>query len=437
MTHIDVSYDGHFESRSDSVVKAGALACALFLALTVIAGFFLKIEGAVIASAEIVSTGQNRVIQHREGGIIGKLLVSDGDFVEEGMPVIVLDGRQIESEFNVLRFRQIELRARIARFEALLNNNDTYGFTWLRSNQNTQSEIRQSIETQKRLFQADLDSYRSSVKRLTQTIGNLVSELDAVSEQIQTTRKQSGILEQQLLEVSPLVEDQLVAKSREWQLKREQIGAQSELDSLIVSKTRLLTQISQAKNDYQQFLSDHNQKVLTKLEEAETELQSTDQSYDQANDQLTRRVIKSPVTGYVHKLQFRNAQGVVAPGEMIMEIVPTLTGHQLMARVRISDIDDVHEGQDVKVRFDALDMLTTPELNGTVSSISADSIIEQETPYPFYKVFIAVDAEELEKLGGTEIISGMPATAMLRTSDRSMLSYLFRPVEQQMSRAFR
>lgn len=425
----------NFEARTKRVAQLGFTVCAGFLGLLFISAWFLRIDGAVVSPAHVISMGNNRIVQHPDGGSIRELLVENGTQVEAGDVLVVLDSQPVEADFNVATFRQLELRVKLARLKALLEEDDAFEFNWLRTSGGN-PRLEKIIATQEKLFNASREAFLSRTSVLKDRIAFLRSEIAALESQMQTVGRQLGVIERQLAEVTPLVKDQLVAKSREWQLMRDQIAAQEQIDSMKVIRVRTESSLNDAENELSQLMNDHREKLTAEIEETETELQSVDQSYAQLSDRLTRLEITAPVSGLVHNLQFRNEQAVIQPGQPIMEIVPLNEGYELMARVSPADIDQVATGQPARLRFDAFDSRSTPELSGTVTKISADRLTDDATGQVYFEVSIDLDERELDRLGPVDTLSGMPATAMLRTRDRSLLSYLVQPVEQQVARAF-
>ena len=425
----------NFETRTKRVAQLGFAVCAGFLGLLFISAWFLRIDGAVVSPAHVISMGNNRIVQHPDGGSIRELLVENGTQVEAGDVLVVLDSQPVEADFNVATFRQLELRVKLARLKALLEEDDAFEFNWLRTSGGN-PRLEKIIATQEKLFNASREAFLSRTSVLKDRIAFLRSEIAALESQMQTVGRQLGVIERQLAEVTPLVKDQLVAKSREWQLMRDQIAAQEQIDSMKVIRVRTESSLNDAENELSQLINDHREKLTAEIEETETELQSVDQSYAQLSDRLTRLEITAPVSGLVHNLQFRNEQAVIQPGQPIMEIVPLNEGYELMARVSPADIDQVATGQPARLRFDAFDSRSTPELSGIVTKISADRLTDDATGQVYFEVSIDLDERELDRLGPVDTLSGMPVTAMLRTRDRSLLSYLVQPVEQQVARAF-
>lgn len=424
-----------FSDRASKVARHGLIVCGVFLGLLALSAFFLRIEGAVVSPAHVVSSGQNKIVQHPDGGRIAKLIVHNGDIVEAGDPLMELDRSPVESEFNIVTYRQLELRVKRARLQSLLNDQDELTFNWIRSGdlEGPMTKIRQ---TQDKLFAASRSTYLSSRKVLDERIAFLAEEIEALDNQIATVTRQLDAVGQQLTDIRPLVEEQLVAKSREWQLVRDQIATQEQLDSLKVVRVRSNNALSEAQNDLASLISDHREKWTTELEATETELQAIDQSYERLNDQMTRLVLTAPVSGKIHNLKVRNEQAVIRAGDPILEIVPDSAGYDIIARISPADIDEVVFGQQVRLRFDGINTPAAPELEGSVKSISADRLTDQQTGISYFEVTIEVPEAEFESLGGVQSVNGLPATAMLKTKERSLLSYLVQPMEDQMSRAF-
>lgn len=435
----------NFDQVSRRLKYLGLGGCVLFFGLTIASSFVIKIEGAVISQSEVISTGNNKTVQHRDGGIIKRLLVKNGDYIEQGAAVLVLDGQAIEAEFTVLRFRQIELQAKIARLNDTLSGRSDYGFHPIRSvkydtilpeTHAQKTRIKQAVQTQKDLFYASRNQFNSNLQSLEGRHAFYRDELTALSTQIKTTEQQMGVIHEQLREIAPLVVEKLVARSKKWSLNRDLINVQTQMDALNVQRIKTQSAMSETQHEISKLNTSQKQNLLDALELAQTELQSVEQSYHSLGEKLSRLVVKAPVSGMVHDLQFHNAQAVLRAGETIMEIVPQNSGHELQARIKPVDIDQVKFGQQVRLRFEAFDADNTPELFGTVKDISADSFTDPNTGMAYYEVAIAMNQEQRDRLGDKKIVPGMPATAMFRTVDRSLFSYLTQPIEQQTARAF-
>ena len=146
--------------------------------------------------------------------------------------------------------------------------------------------------------------------------------------------------------------------------------------------------------------------------------------------------IRSPTSGVVHDLVEHTIGGVISPGEVLMQIVPDTDDLQIEAKLQINDIDQVHVGQRTNVRFATFNQRTTPSLNGFVSYVSADSTQDKQGNAAFYTVRVTLPEPEVKRLGGLQLVSGMPAQVFVETGSRTMFSYLTKPIAEQMHRAF-
>jgi len=424
-----------FSKRLQKIAFRGLLTSAAFGGLLFASIFMINLEGAVISPATVIPEGENKLVQHREGGIVNSLLVKDGDIVSEGQWLVLLNNQAVKSEFNVLKFRRVELGAKLARLKANLSPNGQYVYG-LPDDTRRDPDAIQIVKTQKQLFEAERGSFLATQQKLNERIRSLESEIVALESQIQTTSQQARLIEQQINDILPLVQDQLVPKARELDLRRGLVSAQSQLDSLNVSRARMESSLSNGRNELSQFRTTSKHDIVSQIEVAETELLEATQGYDRLQDQLSRHVIQAPVSGKVHELNVFNHGGVIRPGETIMKIVPQDQEIVLSAKVKPTDIDQVFIGQSVRLRFDVFDVNKTPEINGTVTHISADMSQDDQTGIPFFGVTVSIEADEIAELGDAEILTGMPVTAMIRTESRTLFSYLTKPLADHSVKAF-
>ena len=423
-----------FSQRMRKMTHMGYVVAGVFGTLLLVAAFGIKINGAVISPAYVISTGNTKMVQHRDGGIVKDIRVRDGDLVAADQLLIVLDESRVDAEFNVARFKQFELKVKLSRLKSALNGDEDMSMQL--TGAGTEAQFKQIIDTQQKLLDAERRSYQRDRLKLKERISLLTAEISALDRQSATIVQQLSVIDAQLAEVAPLVEEQLVAVSREWQLKRDRIAVESQMESIKVQRVKTRTTLTEARNELDVMEAERAYGILRDIEETETELKSVTESFSQLSDQSHKLDIRSPVPGIVHDLLPRNAGAVIKPGETVLQIVPQESGHELKASVQPQDIDQVFVGQVVRLKFDALDARTTPEIFGAVETVSADRLVNEATGQSYYSVTIRIEEDQLDKLGEQPIVSGMPVTAMFSTTNRSLLSYLLRPIEQQAARAF-
>ena len=155
------------------------------------------------------------------------------------------------------------------------------------------------------------------------------------------------------------------------------------------------------------------------------------------SDQLNRDEIRAPQSGTVHDLAVHTVGGVIAAGETILQIVPEEDTLLIEARIEPVDVDEIFPGQEVVIRFPNFPQRTTPELTATLENISADVIRDEATGLGFYKVRLAIAEGELDKLEGNQLVPGMPAEVFIKTGERSVISYIMKPITDQIAHAMR
>jgi HlyD family secretion protein len=220
-------------------------------------------------------------------------------------------------------------------------------------------------------------------------------------------------------------------------LQREAAQLDGERSQLKSSIAETRSKISQAELQIVKIDQDLRSDVMKELREAQDKESELTQKVVAARDQLNRVEIRSPTSGVVHQLTVHTIGGVVAAGEVIMEIVPDSDDLQIEAKLPPVDIDHVHLGQDALVRFSAFNQRTTPQLHGKVSYVSADLTQDaQSKSTSYYTIRVKLTAEELRRLGNLQLVSGMPAELFLQTGSRTMMSYLLKPITDQLKRTF-
>ncbi|MCB1742689.1 MAG: HlyD family efflux transporter periplasmic adaptor subunit, partial [Gammaproteobacteria bacterium] len=212
---------------------------------------------------------------------------------------------------------------------------------------------------------------------------------------------------------------------------------QGEIAALRVSVTRTQSSLNDTRQELEVVNREDLEQTWRDIEQTQNQLEEVAASLEAARDRLSRLVITAPDTGRVHELAIKNVNAVVTPGETILQIVPVDAGSVISARVRLIDIDQVHLGQSVRIRFETFDMRTTPEIAGHVMRISADRSVDQQTGESFFSVLVDLPDAELARLEGRVVIPGLPATAMFTTGERTLLDYLTKPLREQLFAAFR
>ena len=237
--------------------------------------------------------------------------------------------------------------------------------------------------------------------------------------------------------VLELWKKQLIQITRVTALKRDGARLKGERGQLIASKASTSGKINETELQIIQIDEDVRSKVAEELSDVRAKISELSERKIAAEDQLKHIDIRAPQTGRVHQLTVHTVGGVIAPGEQIMLVVPEADALTIEVKVQPHDIDQIRIGQPANIRLVAFNQQTTPEFTGQVSHVSADVSDDAKTGLRFYTVRIAAPEDMIPRLKGVRLVPGMPADVFIQTSSRTVISFLVRPLWDQIGRAFR
>jgi HlyD family type I secretion membrane fusion protein len=415
-----------------------------FLALVMLVGVLgvwsvkARIAGAVIASGMIQLENNRQVVQHPQGGVVGEILAKNGDTVSAGQVLLRLDDASLKSELAIVQGQLFEIQARKVRLEAerdgmeMLSVPDAMVTAALQH-----AEVQSMIDGQRRLFEARADSMRREVEQISEQIDQAHNQIEGTSAQLAAFETQQDLIVKELTDAQSLLDKGLTQASRVSSLQREEARLLGEIGNLTATIAQLRGQI--AALEIQQI-----RLTTTRREEANTTLSNLQYSEIELAERrlslretLSRMEIRSPVSGVIYGSQIFAVQAVISPADPIMYVIPQDQPLVVSARIQSMNIDQVYVGQDASLRFTAFEQRTTPEINGRVSRISADVFTDEATGLSFYQAELLPNDDELDKLGGQRLLPGMPVEAFIRTTERSPLSYLAKPLTDYFTKAFR
>jgi HlyD family secretion protein len=395
-----------------------------------------EFSGAVIAQGYVVVSSYVKKVQHPNGGIVGALHVHEGDTVDAGQILVQLDETQTRANLAIITKALDELGARQAREEAERDSLAAVAFPSDLLSRKDQPDVAKAIEGELRQFQtrrAAREGQRSQFKERTV---QLRQETVGYEAQIASKDKQVEWITKELAGVSDLWKKNLIPYSRVSALERERERLEGERGQLVASIAQAKGKMAETELQILQIDQEMRAEVSKDLAEIRGRTAELVEKRVAADDLLKRTDIRSPIEGFVHQLAVHTIGGVIAPGEVIMLIVPKADALEIEGRLQPQDIDQVHVAQKAILRFSAFSQRTTPELNGEVSQVSADTSEDPKTGARFYTIRISVPQSELERLGH-KLLPGMPAEAFIQTSPRTVISYLVKPLHDQIMRAFR
>jgi HlyD family secretion protein len=405
------------------------------------------LDGAVVVSGSFVATGQNKLVQHLEGGILREMLVSEGDLVEAGQPLLRLDATAANARLRRLVTRTYRLTLMKARLEAELEGMDSFDLPepFVRSDDPEVRSIhaRQIVELRARRTKQSTEEevLRKEIAGLEESVGGFEAQAKATKERL-------ALFREELADKNSLLARQLIRKTEVLAIQRAEAGVFGDVGELTARIADSKERIARANQQIAQLRSTAAQETIEQLRTTETELDDVEEQLRAARDVVDRVEVRSPVRGIVVKLHQNTPGGVIAAGAVILELLPVNDELILEARLNPSEITHVREGQRALVRLAALNQRLTPMIEAKTIYVSADAVAAQftgrgkgglESPtHPSYVVRVRLDEEDAHrKTENFRPTPGMPADVFIKTGERTFFSYIMRPVWDSFSRAFR
>jgi HlyD family secretion protein len=396
-----------------------------------------EISGALIAQGSLVVDSNVKKVQHPTGGVVGEVRARDGDHVKAGDVLIRLDETVTRANLAIITKSLNELFARKARLSAERDGADTVAMPKELANKADDADVQEALASERKLFELRRKARLGQKNQLQERIKQLQEQIIGLTAQQDAKTKEMTIINQELQGVRDLWARNLVQINRLTSLEREEARLQGEHGQLIASAAEAKGKIVETELQILQVDQESTSDVAKELRETDSKIGEYVERKVTAEDQLKRTDLRAPQDGIVFQSTANTVGGVITAGDPVMLIVPEADNLLVEAKVEPKDIDQLQFGQPVVLRFSAFNMRTTPEVNGTVVRVAADTSTDQRTGQSYYVVRISMTAEEIAKLGEVKLTPGMPVEAFIQTGERTMLSYLVKPLHDQLKRAFR
>jgi len=396
-----------------------------------------EISGALIAQGTIVVDSNIKKVQHPTGGVVGEVRVHDGDRVKAGDILVRLDETVTKANLAIVTKGLHELYARKARLGAERDGADTVAVPRELAGDIDNPDVKDAMNSERKLFELRRTARLGQKDQLQQRIQQLQEQITGLLAQQDAKTKELGFIDQELAGVRDLWQKNLVQLNRLTALERDEAKIQGERGALIATAAETKGRISEIQLQILQIDQQFSSDVAKELRETDSKIGEAVERKVTAEDQLKRTDIRAPQDGVVFQSTANTVGGVIAAGDQIMLIVPESDTLSVEVKVEPKDIDLVAFGQPVVLRFSAFNQRTTPELNGTVQRVAADTNVDQRTGQSYYLVRIAIDANEVERLGPVKLTPGMPVEAFIQTGERTLVAYLVKPLRDQLMRSFR
>jgi HlyD family secretion protein len=396
-----------------------------------------QISGALIAPGSVVVESNVKKVQHPTGGVVGEVRARDGDVVKTGDIVVRLDDTVTKASLAIVTKNLDGLWARAARLEAEQRGLDSIIFPKMLLDRAADPDVKTVIASETKLFEVRVTGRAGQKAQLRERVTQLNEEIAGLAAQEKAKDKEIALVEKELVGVRELYEKHLVQISRLTVLERDAARLAGERAQYIASRAQAKGKITETELQIIQVDKDMVSEVSKDLRETNDKIGEFVERKVTAEDQLRRVDIRAPQDGMVLQSTVHTVGGVITAGDAIMMIVPQADDLQVEAKVNPQDIDKLQIGQKTLLRLSAFNQRTTPELNGVVTRVSPDVTTDQRTGQSYYTIRVSLPAAEITRLGDVKLIPGMPVEAFVQTGDRTMMSYLIKPLSDQLMRSFR
>jgi HlyD family secretion protein len=396
----------------------------------------VPLAGAIVVPGNLVVQSNVKTIQHPSGGVVAEIKVANGMRVDASDLLVRLDATQAQASLQVVTKQLDELRARIPRLTAERDGLSQPDFPPALLARSGEDNVKSLLASETSLFKARSDGRASQKELLQSRIVQLSQEISGLEAQVDSKAKQLELIGGELAGVKDLYDKRIVPLTRLTALQRETARIEGERGQLVFSIAETKSKIGEAQLQIARLDQDFRTDVVKELGQTQAKEAELIERDVAARDLLDRIEIRAPTSGVIHQLSTHTIGGVIRPGEAIMEIVPDTDDLLVEARLQPQDIDHVRPGQKAFVRFSAFNQRVTPQLTGTVSLVSADTTRDQQTNARYFTVRVVLPDDERRRLGGLQLVPGMPAEVFMQTGTRTMLNYLLKPITEQMNRTF-
>jgi HlyD family secretion protein len=397
----------------------------------------VSISGAVVSTGVVNVESNYKTVQHLDGGIVARILVRNGDRVSEGDVLVRLDPTAARANLAVAVARMNELLVQLARLEAERDRKAEIVLPPEVRNAAEDPVLARAIAAQKALLEARRTSRGGEHDVLRQKLAQAESEAQGLGRLLAARKKEQQLNAAELASVKPLYERGFANQQRLMPIQRESARLEGEVGRLTSELSKIEGVVAEARLKLAQSDKDLQQSVAEELRKVQASLAEVAEQRTALEDKLRRIDLRAPRAGRVHAIAVHTEGGVIQPASPVLQIIPE--GERLIVDAQIppAEIDKVRKGQPAHVRFPAFNARTTPRLEGTVLSVSAAQITDNQGRSTFTVQVALADGEFARLPKGHELVPGMPAEVYIETGRRSILSYVLKPPTDALARTFR
>ncbi|MEQ1711286.1 MAG: HlyD family type I secretion periplasmic adaptor subunit [Hyphomicrobium sp.] len=398
---------------------------------------YATISSAVIATGVVVVQGKPKSVQHLDGGIVEAIHVKAGDRVVADQILVRLDDTTLAANLAIYERRLRDAIVLRERLGAELDGRPEFEPPLELARLLKLGDLSVSVAQQVSLMDARRLTRESQLAQLDEKIVQVEHQISGIDGMRGEKEKQVAAYAEEIEVVEGLLKEQLTTNTRYLALMRAQAELRGQIAEQVGEAAKLATAITETRIAKLQLVREFRERVAAEIEKADAQIDELRQQTETTRKQLARVLIRAPVSGIVHELNLFTVGGVVAPGQTLMQVIPQHGKHEIELSIETTAIDQIEVGQRVIVRLPAFHQRTTPELDGHVLAVSPSSVVDEKTGAAFYRVAIDIPEGELARLDGKKLVPGMPVEANIPIADRTVMSYLVKPLFDNLSRALR
>jgi HlyD family secretion protein len=396
----------------------------------------IDFAGAIVAPGQLVVDSNVKKVQHPQGGTVTEILIRDGAKVKAGDLLARLDPTLAAANLGIVSKGLDEQEAKKARLAAERDGAQAIEFPAEFTARASTPEIAELIAIETGLFASRREAREGQKQQLRKKISEFEQQAVGIKAQEDAVRRMIALTAKELEGLRSLNGRDLVPADRMNAVERQAAQLDGQLGQLISSTAQIGAEIAQAELQILQIDQEHRSEVGRELSDAGSKINELTEKKIAAEDQLRKLEIRAPLDGTVHQLAIHTVGGVVNPGEPMMLVVPENDRLVVETRVDPSQIDRLQVGSEATLRFTNFNQRETPEFLGKVESVSPDIVVDQRSGMGFFVVRVLLPPGAVEKLG-QDLVPGMPVEVFVGTGERTVLSYLVRPLTDQIMHTFR
>lgn len=414
------------------LIAAGALTAFLIGGIGLWA-VTARLDSAVIGSGSVLVKNDLQTVQHVDGGTLSQILVSSGDRVEAGQPVLVLDAFDIDSRISMLEAQLMEAEARAARLAAESNGVEmVFPATYNAAD----PEASRIFEGERRLMEENRVNREAELLALDLQSDQLRFDTEGLTARRTSLEEELVLVEASLARFEKLQKAGSVEKTKLDEIQREVTRMRGEMGEIMASLARNETRQTEINLERDRLMSTAKADAHRELRTLEPQMTDLKQQLQTFRGKKERSILRAPVAGIINELNVSTIGEVVPPGKTLVAIVPEASDLVIEFKISTTDIDAIQPGQKARLRFAAFNQRLTPEVDGIVDTIAAAATTDPNTGMTYYTAR-AKPTGDLSELGSRGLVPGMPVEVYIPTAERVVMSYILQPVVDQMNRAMR